>query len=163
MPFPRCLVVKKGSKIRPMNSLSIPSPVSLTVKATYLPGGSSPYSSSGSSSIVTSSRVTSSTPPVCSMACAELVQRFMRIWWIWVGSAITMLSAAWSACRISRVAGSDARRNLIASLMIGPRVMATFVTSVWRLKARICRIRLLARSPALRISSRYFVMSSPRA
>jgi len=61
------------------------------------------------------------------------------------------------------MAGSEALRNLMVSFTMGLIVMATLLTSLWRLKVTICLISPLALTPALKISSRESSIFLPEA
>ncbi|OQX61494.1 MAG: hypothetical protein B5M55_08830 [Desulfococcus sp. 4484_242] len=78
------------------------------------------------------------------MAWAALVQRFIKTWCIFVGSANTVSAPAEMSRCISMVVGSEARSSLRASFTTELICIGVRFSSLWRLKVRICCTRYFA-------------------
>jgi len=150
VPLPFSFVVKNGSKIFSIASGPIPRPVSLIDNSIKISSASIFLSCNSKGTESANWRLTFKTPPFSSMAWKALVHKFINIWYNWVGSALMTPQSCEMFSWISMVVGIDERTIFMACLIIGWSFSGVFSTCAWRLKARICLTRSLARYPACR-------------
>jgi hypothetical protein len=160
VPFPGSLVVKKGSKMRDCSSGSIPTPVSLSVSATYAPGRTPAGRSGVSGRKIRLAVVTVMRPP-SGIASRAFTTRLITTCSSCPGSASTYQSpgSAW----VSTTTPAPARRRTMPSSSVSTLLSeSTLGCSTWRrLKASSWRVRPAARWPAWRICSTSPRMGSP--